>query len=329
HYELYPFDTILDESIYLDLQERLIHANADSMLSDTPLGPFESTDLQRLLGLVSMMKGCLASSHDSSSSHLQCIDQLDKKVDQYRFLNSYGQFDARLGGGRSVFSRKIAHEEPVSWFLKCVDIALLGAPTAHLRSIRKIWVDELIDESRWQTYISGLNAEWKGFTLYSTVMLAVDISFLAVPGVQAASGDSQSAATISIYASVISSVCALIISVILAGQIRSHDVDSVGGGVHYMARMTRNTHGDEALAVMFSLPYSLLLWAMLSFIVALALVIFPTKDTVTLGTMVPIWGIFILLTLLPLWWKRLPSLQVAIVGASSYPLRRAHRTNAC
>ncbi|KAF9235813.1 hypothetical protein BU15DRAFT_50945, partial [Melanogaster broomeanus] len=146
-------------------------------------------------------------------------------------------------------------------FLKCVDVALLGAPIAHLRSIRKIWVDEIIDESRWRTYISGLNTEWNGFTIFSTVMLAVDISFLAVPGVQAASGDPQSAATISIYASVISSVCALIISVVLAGQIRSHDVDSVGGGVHYMARMTMNAHGDEALAVMFSLPYSLLLWA--------------------------------------------------------------------
>ncbi|KAF9235820.1 hypothetical protein BU15DRAFT_50927, partial [Melanogaster broomeanus] len=146
-------------------------------------------------------------------------------------------------------------------FLKCVDIALLGAPTAHLRSIRKIWVDELIDESRWQTYISGLNAEWKGFTLYSTVVLAVDISFLAVPGVLADSEDSHSAATITIYASVISSVCALVISVILAGQIRTHEVDSVGGGADYMARMTRNTHGDAALAVMFGLPYSLLLWA--------------------------------------------------------------------
>ncbi|KAF9236026.1 hypothetical protein BU15DRAFT_50645 [Melanogaster broomeanus] len=142
-------------------------------------------------------------------------------------------------------------------------IALLGAPTAHLRSIRKIWVDELIDESRWQTYISGLNAEWKGFTLCSTVMLAVDISFLAVPGVQAASGDSQSAATISIYASVISSVCALrVISVILAGQIRSHDVDSVGGGVRsFLSHMRKTLRRDEALAVMFSLPYSLLLWA--------------------------------------------------------------------
>ncbi|KAF9223277.1 hypothetical protein BS17DRAFT_705694 [Gyrodon lividus] len=180
---------------------------------------------------------------------------------QYRFLNSHGQFGARLGGGRSVFSRKNINEQPVSWFLKLVDVMLLGGPIPHLRGIQKIWVDEMIDESRWRGYISSLNTEWNGFTIYSTVMLAVDVSFLAVPGVQAASGDPPSMVMIPIYASVINSVCALIISVILAGQIRRNDVDSVGGGVHYMVRMTRSTHGIAALAVMFSLPYSLLLWA--------------------------------------------------------------------
>ncbi|KIJ05936.1 hypothetical protein PAXINDRAFT_121946 [Paxillus involutus ATCC 200175] len=230
------------------------------MLSDTPLGPFESTDLQRLLNLMPMVKGQMDSDTDSDPA-VTVLARVMRLFCQYRFLNSYGQVGARLGGGRSVFSRRKANEEPVSWFLQCVDIALLSAPISHLRGIQTIWVDEMIDESRWKTYISSLNTEWNGFTIYSTVMLAVDVGFLAVPGVQAASGDPQSGATIAIYASVISSVCALIISLILAGQIRMHDVDSVGGGVHYMVRMTRKAHGIEVLAVMFSLPYSLLLWA--------------------------------------------------------------------
>ncbi|KIK95832.1 hypothetical protein PAXRUDRAFT_352250 [Paxillus rubicundulus Ve08.2h10] len=242
---------------------------------------------------------------------------------QYRFLNSYGQVGARLGGGRSVFSRRKMNEEPAPWFLRCVDIALLRAPISHLRGIQTIWVDETIDESRWKTYISSLNTEWNGFTIYSTVMLAVDISFLAVPGVQAASGDPQSGATIAIYASAISSVCAIIISVILAGQIRTHDVDSVGGGADYMVRMTRKAHGIAVLAVMFSLPYSLLLWAMLSFVVALGLVVFDTGDMLTRVTMIPIWGVVILLALLPLWWKRLPSFASAV----AHPQRRLHRSH--
>ncbi|KIK95829.1 hypothetical protein PAXRUDRAFT_775486, partial [Paxillus rubicundulus Ve08.2h10] len=178
-----------------------------------------------------------------------------------RFLNFWGQFGARVGSGRPVFSRTKVNEEPVSWFLKWVDVVLFRSPIAHLRGIQKICVDEMIDESRWKIYISSLATEWNGFTVYSTVMLAVDISFLTVPGVQAANRDAQSGAMVAIYASVISSVCALIISVILASQIRPHDVNSVDGGAHYMVRMTRHAHGVEALAVMFSLPYALLLWA--------------------------------------------------------------------
>ncbi|KAF8842038.1 hypothetical protein BDN67DRAFT_948586 [Paxillus ammoniavirescens] len=317
HCERYPSNFPYAQELYTHLQRILIVANADSMLSDTPLGPFESTDLQRLLNLMPMVKGQMDSDTDSDPA-VTVLARVMRLFCQYRFLNSYGQVGARLGGGRSVFSRRKVNEEPVSWFFQCVDIALLRAPISHLRGIQTIWVDEMIDESRWKTYISSLNTEWNGFTIYSTVMLAVDVSFLAVPGVQAASGDPQSGATIAIYASVISSVCALIISVILAGQIRTHDVDSVGGGADYMVRMTRKAHGIKVLAVMFSLPYSLLLWAMLSFVVALGLVVFDTSDTLTLATMIPVWGVVILLALLPLWWKRLPSFAFAV----AHPRRR-------
>jgi hypothetical protein len=108
-------------------------------------------------------------------------------------------------------------------------------------------------------------------------MLAVDISFLAVPGVDAANIYSQSGATLAIYTSVITSTSALIISVLLAGQIRRHEVETVEGGVclwfpspetllkefrqaPYMARMTGSVFGTEGLAVMFSFPYALLMW---------------------------------------------------------------------
>ncbi|KAF9231356.1 hypothetical protein BU15DRAFT_68404 [Melanogaster broomeanus] len=87
------------------------------MLSDTPLGPFESTDLKRLLNLVSIMKDQLNKPDAQPQFAVTVIARVQRLFNQYRFLNSYGQFDACLGGGRSVFSRKIATEEPVSWLL--------------------------------------------------------------------------------------------------------------------------------------------------------------------------------------------------------------------
>ncbi|KIJ17832.1 hypothetical protein PAXINDRAFT_111446 [Paxillus involutus ATCC 200175] len=164
-----------------------------------------------------------------------------------QFLNFCGQVGARLDADQLVFSKEVAKDEPVSIVLKVLDIALFGAPGAHLRGVRSIWVDDTINE-------------WSGFTIYSTVMLAVDISFLAVPGVDAANIYSQSGATLAIYTSVITSTSALIISVLLAGQIRRHEVETVEGGAPYMARMTGSVFGTEGLAVMFSFPYALLMW---------------------------------------------------------------------
>ncbi|KIJ05935.1 hypothetical protein PAXINDRAFT_182808, partial [Paxillus involutus ATCC 200175] len=57
---------------------------------------------------------------------------------------------------------------------------------------------------------------------------------------------------------------------------------------------------------------------MLSFVVALGLVVFDTSDTLTLAMMIPIWGVVILLALLPLWWKRSPSFAFAV----AHPRRR-------
>ncbi|KIK95833.1 hypothetical protein PAXRUDRAFT_352250 [Paxillus rubicundulus Ve08.2h10] len=56
HCERYPSNFPYAQQLYTHLQRILIVANADSMLSDTPLGPFESTDLQRLLNLMPMDK---------------------------------------------------------------------------------------------------------------------------------------------------------------------------------------------------------------------------------------------------------------------------------
>ncbi|KIJ62662.1 hypothetical protein HYDPIDRAFT_30255 [Hydnomerulius pinastri MD-312] len=310
HLELYPDDQVVKEEFIVELRQTLIHASADSILSDTSLAPFESGDLQRLLDLISNIQDSVGKRHAHSMSVLARV------MLHTKFLNFCGQIGARLDADHSVFTKKIAKDEPVSFFMKLLDLALLGAPTAHLRGVRSIWVDKTINESRWKTYISRLNSEWNGFTIYSTVMLAVDISFLAVPGVESPDGD-QSGATLSIYASVITSVSALIISVLLVGQIRRHDVDSVEGGATYMARMTDSVFGMEALAVMFSLPYSLLLWGMFFFILALSFVVFQTNDKLTLATMIPSWIVVVLMTLWPLRWGHIPSLPLAMPSEGS------------
>jgi hypothetical protein len=101
----------------------------------------------------------------------------------------------------------------------------------------------------------GLKDEWNGYTVFvripgfldrivarhfnlgylqSTVMLAVDISFLAVPGVINGSYQtSQTLTAVTIYISTILSLGTLVVSVLLADQIRRHGIESLDEGVSF------------------------------------------------------------------------------------------------
>jgi hypothetical protein len=78
------------------------------------------------------------------------------------------------------------------------------APEAYLREISKKWVDEVINEGDWRNFISGLLKEWEQLILsvrycttapkpgslcftrtisQPTVVLSVNVGFLAIPGV--------------------------------------------------------------------------------------------------------------------------------------------------
>ncbi|KAH7881881.1 hypothetical protein F5I97DRAFT_464184 [Phlebopus sp. FC_14] len=91
-------------------------------------------------------------------------------------------------------------------------------------------------------------------------MLVVDISFLAIPGVDQGSIESQSIATIVIYMSILSIVGSLVSSVLLAIQSDTQE-DSAHLEASFMKRMTCWGVGVNTLGVMFSLPFALIIWA--------------------------------------------------------------------
>jgi len=77
------------------------------------------------------------------------------------------------------------------------------APEGYLRELEKVWIDGVIIEVTWRNFISGLLKEWEQLILsvcycatskleslcftrtisQSTVVLSVNVGFLAIPGV--------------------------------------------------------------------------------------------------------------------------------------------------
>jgi len=106
-------------------------------------------------------------------------------------------------------------------------------------------------------------------------MLAVDVSFLAVPNVNIS--QSQSLGIISTYLSTIFITGSLIASLLLARQTQRYGPESAVGAVYpqttvylcnadlsyqtkLLSKMTATFFGARALATIHSLPYAMLLW---------------------------------------------------------------------
>ncbi|KIJ12607.1 hypothetical protein PAXINDRAFT_117932 [Paxillus involutus ATCC 200175] len=221
----------------------------------------------------------------------------------FKFYNFYGQGGARLEANLSVYAKADNEPDENSWLFSLLDLLCFCAPSAHTGELKSIWVDDVINYARWKIFANKLGNEWNGFTIYSTVMLAVDVSFLAVPGVDAGHVGSQSVPTVATYMSLLSIIGSVLSSVLLARQNLAQEESAVGAAT-FMNRMTRWGVGCNALGIMFSLPFVLLMWAMISFLLALCYVIFQSTDRSSWCVMIPGAVLVAMLALLPVWWGR-------------------------
>jgi len=204
-----------------------------------------------------------------------------------KFYNFYGQPEARLEANLSVHSES---EESPSFFAP-LDFLLFYTPSKYIRQLEGVYIDSIVNLPRWNVFADKLNTEWNSFTIYSTVMLAVDISFLSVPSM-----GSAPVAMVATYMSLLSVLGSLLASMVLARQSHvQHDC------VSFIKNM-RCWGGSKTVSVIFSLPSALLIWGMVFFVLALSYVIFHSSNIVLLGIMMAGSVVIVTLTFMPVWW---------------------------
>jgi len=161
------------------------------------------------------------------------------------------------------------------------------------------------------------------------VLLAVDISFLAVPSIQG-----QTAANLVAYLSTLCAMGSLVVSLVLAGQVNGTRHNNAKGVVRFlsssvlyilyvhqalfMVQMSQSILGLESLALMLSLPFALLIWGMTFFGVALSIVIFHTSGTITISVIFPICAAIVILAT----WPALAANDIHLTQLRSKILRR-------
>ncbi|KAG1860178.1 hypothetical protein DFJ58DRAFT_779756 [Suillus subalutaceus] len=303
HCELYPNNAPIQHQIAIELKHVLLHAHSDFLTSDTSVVPYDLSTLQSMLDLsnhlVEYVKPLTPSSDKCVElpAHLMCVlARLMRLFARSKFLNFYGQVSARLNADQSVYEVEQSRQKG-TLRLRFANAFLWGAPAAQYKFLQNTWIDNILNYPKWSKHISRLNSDWSNVTIFSTVMLAVNVGFLAVPGI-------IGAAAVVIYLSAMCSVSSLVVSMLLAVECRGWGTDSAKGAATFMARMVHTQSDVEALAIMYSLPYAYLIWAMFCFVTALGISVFHSTNPATLVVVGLCWVAVTTLTLWPAWWGK-------------------------
>ncbi|KAF9234462.1 hypothetical protein BU15DRAFT_65706 [Melanogaster broomeanus] len=214
----------------------------DRLTSALPLSPLDEDTLEKILTLVPYLQARV----DKLDSYALWI------VAHVKFDNFYGQPEARLEANISVHPV----QDGDSLCFTFLNFLLFFAPSMHVRELKGVNVDGIINFPRWKGFAKRLNVEWNSFTVYSTVMLAVDATLLAYLGIGLVS-----VATVATRISVLNVVGSLMSSVLLARQSRVQD-DSA-----FFINNMSCRGGVKTIGIMFSLPFAFLMWALVGKII--------------------------------------------------------------
>ncbi|KAG2338460.1 hypothetical protein BDR05DRAFT_969157 [Suillus weaverae] len=317
HVELFPNKRSLPEVVVMKLKEIVMHAHAENITSESCLAPFAADEVASMLSLVDL----LMNSDTKDGAHkerehsvwivarlMRLFCELSPVVYEPPFLISLLD--------QSLYRESITRSKRI--FLRVMNVMLFGSPDAQSKALHRIWVDDTIVQPRWKNFIDRLTTEWNGFTIFSTVMLAVDISFLAVPSVQ-----TQTPAIILAYLSTLCAMGSLLVSLIMAGQVNDSRRGSAEAVASFMVGMSHSMLGLESLALMLSLPFALLIWGMTFFAAALSTLIFRTSGVIAVSITSPVWAaIFILVT-----WPVLAANGIHISHLRSWIIEHASITD--
>ena len=142
-------------------------------------------------------------------------------------MNFCGQSCARLNADTPLFGQQTWNRGIV---FNMVNVFLLGSPNEHAVRLQRVWVDGTIILPRWKDFVNRLTTELGRYPIFvsdsyfacgasyvsqSTVMLAVNFSFLVVPGV-ITSGPPASPIQIILYCSVVSTIGSIVFSFALS-----------------------------------------------------------------------------------------------------------------
>ncbi|OJA12718.1 hypothetical protein AZE42_02885 [Rhizopogon vesiculosus] len=246
HCMLFPNNWSVTPEVVAELKQMVLHAVADSVASTTSVVPFDQEELAKILDLTDSLKDAV----EEQFPHAKCIvARFMQDFALAKFFNFCGQPGARLNSDQSIFSK---YKPRRSLFIKILSFCLFWAPCDYAKELDGIWVDRVINRVLWKQFIDKLSNDWSSLALYATVILNANVAFLTLQVDMLAKSFS--------FVSTMTSVGVVVLGLILVRQNQRKDQDSAEQASEFLGKMSHQVFGTEVLAVIFSLPYALLMW---------------------------------------------------------------------
>ncbi|KAF9501528.1 hypothetical protein BDN71DRAFT_1439137 [Pleurotus eryngii] len=266
HWEFFCNIQVVTEDLLNELTNILITDLVDLQTSDTSNALFSADELQSFLGAIKISRRLIDAPCKGSPFF---IGRLMSLYMRQRFANFWGEYGARLHREQSVHH---PDGRPRTWLITLLSPILFNAPDIHLRGLHLIFIDEVAAAQPWRAFIKKLGDEWQDFIINSAVLLAANVAFLAIQSVDNVKDDPRrSPSQIASYLSTLTSVSSMIVGLLLVRQTRTKGRDTAKAAADYLRARQYRVVGHEPLAIMYSLPYAFLMWAMVLFMVAFLL----------------------------------------------------------
>ncbi|KAJ7185538.1 hypothetical protein C8R46DRAFT_1060923 [Mycena filopes] len=279
HCELYPRSFEVTREIIDELRDIVFHALGDVITSSSSTVSWKRDDLDDVIKLVDGFSEIVGKTAAATGW----------LVVRTRVYNYHSTPGARLDVDHSVYGTVRKR----TLLIQTLSPLLFYAPDFHLAGLQAMFTDRLIRKRGWSQFIARLNNEWQEFTLYGTVVLNANVAFLSIQSVDQGGlpTNNRSPAQISSYLSILTSIGSIIIGLLLAKQNRDRDRETVPGAqAKFIFKRNHPKRGLETLAIMYALPYAMLIWSMVSFLAAFLFMCFQDTTLTTRSLVGVLWA---------------------------------------
>ncbi|PBK92994.1 hypothetical protein ARMGADRAFT_144216 [Armillaria gallica] len=291
------------------VQKSILLAETDVTMSETTTVTRGSGTLKIMSKSIILAESKTSHSINSVANNEALISELDvsEVAASYmmallrdQILNYHGQRDARTSRDESIYGYDHNNGKRTVPF-RTMNLLLFYAPIKHYTSLHKVWVDRLISKGPWQRLIEQITDKWQQHVGLATILLAVNMAFLAIPSVDEMGPGQQHRFVTQIlcYLSVASSMATIIIGLILMSHHNALKHVDVAVVMDFLHRHWQEYIGFERLSIMYSTPYALLMWGMVFFLASFFSMCLESANPVSLRVSVTL--AFLLGAALCLW----------------------------